>query len=146
MAESSKKEKFEFLDIAPADASFEAYGKTLSEVFENAALATFETMVNTKQVKPLVEKKIELSAKDLQSLMFDWLNELIFYMGSENLVFSEFSVKIDEKNIKLVATCRGEKIDQKRHEIRTEVKSATYHQMEVKKSGKIWKARVILDL
>lgn len=138
--------KFEFLDLAPADASFEAYGKTLSEVFENAALATFETMIDTKQVKPLIEKRIELSAKDLESLMFDWLNELIFYMGSENLAFSDFDVKVDEKNIKLVGKCRGEEIDRSKHEVRTEVKSATYHQMEIKKTGKMWKARVILDI
>lgn len=138
--------KFEFLDIAPADASFEAYGKTLNEVFANAALATFETMINTKQVKLLVKKKIELSAADLKSLMFDWLNELVFYMGSENLAFSEFDVKVDEKNVKLVATCRGEEIDPSKHEVRTEVKSATYHQMEIKKIGKTWKARVILDI
>jgi SHS2 domain-containing protein len=138
--------KFKFIDITTADVAFVAYGKDLNELFANAALAMFEVMINTKQVKPTITKKVKLSGNDLQSLMFNWLNELLVYVDSENLVFSDFKVKVDEKKFSLSAECKGEKINQEKHETRTAVKSATYHQMKIEKEKNIWKTQVILDI
>jgi SHS2 domain-containing protein len=137
--------KFKFLDITTADVAFEAYGKDLNELFANAALAMFEVMINTKQIKPKVERKVKIEGNDLQSLMFNWLNELLVFVDSENLAFSEFEVKVDEEKLKLEAICKGEEMNKEKHETRTHVKACTYHQMEIKKN-KIWKAKVILDI
>jgi len=137
--------KFEFVDITTADVAFIAYGKNLNELFENAALAMFEIMINTKQIKPNVKKELKVSGNDLESLMFNWLNSLLVYVDGENLAFSNFDVKINEKKINLKATCKGEKINRKKHETRTVVKAATYHKLEVKKD-KFWKVRVIVDI
>ncbi|MFH8108898.1 MAG: archease [Candidatus Aenigmatarchaeota archaeon] len=137
--------KFKFLDITTADIAFEAYGKDLNELFENAALAMFEVMVNTKQIETKIERKVEVEGSDLESLMFNWLNYLLVFVDSENLAFSEFSVKVDEKKFKLEAICKGETIDKNKHEIRTHVKACTYHQLKIKKN-KVWKAKVILDI
>ncbi len=137
--------KFKFLDITTADVAFEAYGKTLEELFANAALAMFEVMINTKQIEKKVEKRIKLKGNDLESLMFNWLNELLFFYGSENLAFSDFKVKIDEKNLTLEAKVFGEPINPEKHETRTEVKAATMHKMKVWKE-ETWKAQVILDI
>ncbi|MEM7826533.1 MAG: archease [Candidatus Aenigmatarchaeota archaeon] len=138
-------QKFKFIDITTADVAFEAYGKDLNELFANSALAMFEVMINTKQIERRVERKVEVEGSDLESLMFNWLNELLIFVDSENLAFSEFEVEVDEENFKLKAICRGEVIDRNRHETRTHVKACTYHKMEIKKN-KIWKARVILDI
>ena len=137
--------KFKFIDITVADVAFEAYGKDLDELFTNSALAMFEVMVNTKQIKPKVERKVKITGNDLQSLMFNWLNSLLLFVDSENLAFSDFKTKIDDKKFTLNAVCKGEKIDPKKHETRTAVKACTYHKMEIKKN-KIWKAQVILDI
>lgn len=138
--------KFKFIDITTADVAFVAYGKNLDELFANSALAMFEVMVNTKQIKPKVKREVKVKGNDLQSLLFNWLNQLLVYVDSKNLAFSEFNVKVDEKSLKLKAVCRGEKIDREKHETRTEVKAATYHKMEVKKEKNRWKAQVILDI
>jgi len=138
--------KFKFLDITTADIAFESYGKSLDQLFSNAALAMFEVMVNTKQIKPKIEKKVELKTKDILSLLFEWLNGLLLYYGSENLAFSKFEVKINEKKFELKARCFGEEIYPEKHETRTEVKSCTYHRMEVKKTDNQWTAQVILDI
>jgi SHS2 domain-containing protein len=139
------KKRFEFLDISTADVCFAAYGRTLEECFANAALAMFEVMVDTRQVRPRVERKVELRARDLPGLLFEWLNELLFYYGAENLAFSEFKVEIDQKELRLRASCRGEPIDPQRHEVRTEVKATTYHKMSIKRNEE-WKAQVIVDI
>jgi SHS2 domain-containing protein len=137
--------KFEFLDITTADVAFAAYGKSLDELFANAALAMFDVIINTEQVEPKVKRKIEVKGNDLKSLMFNWLNELLVFVDGERLVFSNFKVKVDGDKHKLSAECMGEEMDAKKHELRTEVKAATYHKLEVKK-GKLWRAQVILDI
>jgi len=138
--------KFEFLDITPADVCFLAYGESLNKLFENSALAMFSVMINTKRVKPEVKRVVEVKGEGLQSLMFNWLNELLFYYGAENLAFSKFAVRIDENDFYLRANCFGEQIDPDRHELRTEVKACTYHRLEVEKVKGVWKAQVILDI
>lgn len=137
--------KFEFVDITTADVAFAAYGRNLNELFANAALAMFEVMINTKQVKQKICREIKVSGNDLLSLMFSWLNELLVFVDSENLAFSKFEVAVNEKEFSLNAQCFGEKINREKHETRTVVKSATYHQLEIKKN-KFWKAQVILDI
>jgi SHS2 domain-containing protein len=138
-------QKFEFIDITTADVAFVAYGKDLNELFENAALAMFEVMINTEQVEHKVKREIKVRGNDLISLMFNWLNELLIYVDSENLAFSKFQVKVNESNFSLEAICEGEEINPEKHETRTVVKSATYHQMKIEKNEK-WKAQVILDI
>ena len=136
---------FEFIDIATADVAFIAYGRDLNELFANAALAMFEVMINTKQVEKKMEEKVCVEGHDLESLMFNWLNELLYVSDSKNLAFSEFDVKVDEKNFKLKAVCKGEEIDPQKHETRTVVKAATYHRMKIWEED-VWKAQVILDI
>ncbi len=136
---------FKFLDITTSDTAFEANGKNLNELFSSSALAMFEVMINTKQIKPEVKREIKIQANDLKGLLFEWLNELLVFYGAENLAFSKFELKIDEKNFKLEATCWGEEINPDKHETRAEVKAATYHKMEIEKN-EMWKARVILDI
>jgi SHS2 domain-containing protein len=138
--------KFEFLDITTADTAFVAYGKNLDEGFSNAALAMFEVMVNTNQIKQKVKKSVKVNAEDLKGLLFAWLNELLIFYCSDNLAFSKFEVYLNEKKMELKATCYGEQIDIKKHEVKTEVKAATYHKMEIKKVNNIWQAKVILDI
>ena len=137
---------FEFVDITTADVAFAAYGKDLNELFANSALAMFEVMINTKQIEEKVEERVSVDGYDLESLMFNWLNELLYISDSKNLAFSKFEVKVDDKNFKLEAICKGEEINPKKHETRTVVKAATYHQMKIWQEDNLWKAQVILDI
>ena len=138
--------KFEFIDITTADVAFIAYGSSLDKLFENAALAMFEVMINTKRVKKKIKREINEKSIDLESLMFNWLNDLLYYYGAEGLVFSDFNVKIDPKKFTLNAIAFGERIDILRHEVKTEVKAATYHLLKIWKEKNLWKVRVILDI
>jgi SHS2 domain-containing protein len=137
---------FEFVDITTADVAFIAYGKDLNELFANSALAMFEVMINTKQIEEKVEEFVSVDGYDLESLMFNWLNELLYISDSKNLAFSKFEVKVDDRNFKLEAICKGEEINPEKHETRTVVKAATYHQMKIWQEDNIWKAQVILDI
>lgn len=138
--------KFEFFDVT-ADAGFWAYGSTLEESYENAGLAMFEIMTDTAQVSPVVKKEFTIKSEDKVSLLYDWLEELLFLHDVEFILFSKFKVSITplEEGYKLKAEVWGDEINREIHEQRNEVKAVTFHLMEVN-NGNGYSARVILDL
>ncbi len=134
-------------DVATADAAFEVEGKTLEELFRDAAIATFEVMVDTGTVKPEVTREIELENEDVGNLFFDWLSELVYLKDAESLIFCRFDVNIRKNNAyELKATASGEPINQRKHSLRSDVKAVTYHMFEVRETGGNWTARVVLDI
>ena len=140
------KEKYRYFDHT-ADVAFEAYGETPGEVFANAALAVFETMVDLKTVSPHKEYSITLSAPDEEQLLFDFLSELVFVKDAEYVVFNEFDVIIRKNDeFHLVALAHGETIDPGRHELRVDVKAVTLHRFSLREEGGKYKASVILDI
>jgi SHS2 domain-containing protein len=136
--------KFELLDIATADMAFAAYGKTLGEMFENAGLALSSIMFELDNVEPKTEEEIVVSADEDVVLLQKFLHELLFIFDTEHLIFSGFKVETDGKQ--LTAKCRGEKYDASRHKFNIDVKAVTYHKMEIKKDGELWKCTVVVDV
>ncbi len=137
---------YKFFDHT-ADVLFEAYGKTLNELFKNSALALEETQTNLKDIKQKEKRKINLKNKTVEMLLFDFLQELIYLKDAEYILFSKFDIKIKKnKTFKLTAILKGEKINTKKHELKVDVKAVTLHQFYVKKLKNIWKAHIILDI
>ena len=148
MAKANFATKFKFLEeIATADVAFEAYGSSESELFENAALAVEETMVDTAQIGQKVKKKIAVESEELDKLLFDFLSELVYFKDADFLLFSKFSVTIKKnKKYKLTAEVSGERIDAKRHNLRDDIKAITWHMFKVEHTPKGWKCRIIVDV
>ena len=137
--------KFKYLaDVAIADIAFEAYGKTLNEVFENSAYAFFDMTCNPKTVKSKIKKVINIKDKDEKNLLYNFLSELIFLKDSKQLIFNK--VKIIIKDDKLKATLYGDKIDYEKQELRNDVKAITFHQFNLEKTKNGYKARVVVDI
>ena len=134
---------FEYFDVT-ADIGLIAYGNNLNEAFENAGLAIFNIISDTKDIEPVREISFEITSEDEVSLLYDYLEELLFYHEIEFMLFSEFHVKIDE-NLHLKATIKGEEINWDKHDRKTEIKAITYHQMSVSKTDHV-ELRAIVDL
>jgi len=132
-------------DVAIADIAFEATGKTLSELFQSAAEATIVSMANPKSVKSMITKEIKLKAESVNNLLFDFLGEIIFIKDKDAMVFNEVKVDVDEKEMSLKATLKGDAINPAKQELRNDVKAVTMHYYEVVHE-KEWKARVVLDI
>lgn len=147
MDNKNTQDKFEFFDVT-ADVGFRAHGKNLDDAFQNAALATFEVMTDTSQIKTVVKREIMVESEDEKALLYDWLSELLFLHDYEDLVFSQFKVSINQKDAEtfsLHAEACGEKFNQKTHEVRDEVKAVTFHLMEINKEKNGCTLQVILD-
>lgn len=134
--------KFEFFDVT-ADIGFTAYGNNLNECFENAGMAMFNVISNTKDINPVKTIDFKIESEDYVSLLYDFLEELLFYHDTEFLLFSEFDVEITD-DYSLKAEIKGENIDWSKHERGCEVKAITFHMMEVNTQKPHVKA--ILDL
>ena len=135
--------KYKVLDHT-ADVMFEGYGKNLNELFENSAIATTDVMVDRKTLGKKIKKEIKIENKRIDSLLFDFLEEIIYLKDAEELLFKEFKVSI--KDGKLKAICSGEKIDREKHKLKLDVKAVTLHKFEVKQVKNKWKAVFILDI
>ena len=134
--------KYKFLQHT-ADVKFRAYGKTLNECFENSAVAMFKAMY-TKKVKGKLKKEIKIRGKNLESLMYSFLEELIILLDSKDFFLSDIKVKIDEKNLTLKAIISGDYA--KNHDISLQVKAVTYNEMSVQKIKENWVCQVVLDV
>lgn len=86
-----------------ADIGIEVEADNLSELFEGVAAAMFSLMVDPDTVRQTVERELSLEAGDLEELLFMWLNELLFVLYADGLLFSGFKVK-DIGEDRLVAT------------------------------------------
>ena len=143
MAEMKKYEYFEHT----ADAKFKAYGKNLEDVFCNSALAVFDIMVDTNVVNPRRKKEIILSCKNKESLLFDFLDELLFFLDTENFVLNKIDgLTITRKKgaYELKAIALGDKISDK-YEVKGIVKAITYNEMEIAKKDSGWVITAVVD-
>ena len=140
----NQEEKIKYIEH-PSDVGFEAYGDTLEELFANAAIAMYSLMTDVDEIEEEEEREIEINSEDLYSLMFDWLDELIFLFDSESLVMRSFDIAIDESNFRIQGTCKGGKFNPSTHVSGIIIKAVTYNMMQIK-SNDVWKARVILDV
>ncbi len=129
---------------ATADIGLKAYGKNVNEAFENAGLAIFNIISDTSNITPLKEIEFEVTSEDIVSLLYDYLEELLFYHEVEFMLFSEFHVDIDEE-FHLKARIKGEAINWDKHERKTEIKAITFHKMDVKIAGHV-ELQAIVDL
>ena len=128
------------------DVFIEVTGSTLEEAFANAGVSVVDTMVDVNLVDEKTQKKIQINVKDLNHLLYNWLEEIIILTITEGFVPKRFSVKITKKDCyDLVATLYGEELDFKKHHFKMEIKSPTFHLMEIKHEKEVV-MRFLLDL
>lgn len=136
-------------DIAHADVAFDAWAETLEGLFSEAARATMQVMVeNLGEVRPVERVELVLEQENEEMLLFDFLNELIFYKDARRLLLfpTRLSFTRTDEGIGLTGTLEGEEIDVVRHEMSTDVKAVTMLRYAVEQVPEGWRATVVLDV
>jgi SHS2 domain-containing protein len=139
--------KYEYFEHT-ADVKFKAYGKNLEESFGNAALATFHVMVDPETIKPLVRKSFGVKGHDLKALLYNFLEELLFYLDSEHFILSKVEkIKIDRMGDSYVlqALVLGDKVKDE-YDVSGDVKAVTYNDMEIHETSTGCSVQVVLDI
>ena len=138
------KRTFEIIDHT-ADVGIVAYGADVEDLFSNAALAMFSLITELESIEEKLHFDLKVSSEDRDSLLVEWLNELIYLFDVEHILFNRFDIESLTHN-QLKAVCYGETFDPMKHKIKIEVKAATYHMLKLDKNGGGYKAQIIFDI
>ena len=141
--------RYEILEnITAADVAFKAYGTTVNDLFSSSAEALLGILLaNPESLTGTVQKKIELRNENLDMLLYDFLNEILFIKDSENIILKLWKISVTgRKSYRLACKMQGEKIDRNKHSFNVDIKSVTMHELKVEKNGKLWEATVVVDV
>jgi SHS2 domain-containing protein len=138
------KKDFEAIEHT-ADIGIAAYGTDLKQVFANAALGLFSLITELDTVSEKNIYHIQVKAPDRDALLVNWLNELIYRFEAKEMLFHRFTIST-LTDTELKATGYGEKIDLAKHELKIQVKAATYHMLKIEQNKDEWRAQVIFDV
>jgi SHS2 domain-containing protein len=137
------EKEFEILNHT-ADVGIIAYGSNTQEAFANAAKGMFSLITELEDIEETEYRDIKLTSSDQESLLVEWLNELIYLFDVENIIFKRFDIK-QLSNTNLTARIYGEKVDKSRHELKVGIKAATYHMLRIDKSNGC-RVQVLFDI
>ncbi|MCL4372595.1 archease [Candidatus Parvarchaeota archaeon] len=130
---------------ATADIAFIAYGRTLNELFRNITIAVSNVMVLNAEKGGNKEIRFRLHAKNLDYLVVDFINKIIFYKDYKNVLITDAKVEVDKKlNLQCIAV--AEKLEKLKDRFLADVKAATLHDLEVKKQKGLIRCKIVLDV
>lgn len=138
------RDGFEIIDHT-ADVAIAAYGADMKKAFANAALGMFSIIADIDRVDEKTIRNVEVTADGAKDLLVSWLNELLFVFEVEKVLFKRFDILELDTN-RIVARCYGEKLDPKRHSIKTEIKAATYHMTRIEEKPGGVRVQVLFDI
>jgi len=128
------------------DAFIEVNAKTLEEAFLVAGKSVVETMIDLKNIQEIEEKSVKVKGRNLLNLLYNWLEEIVTITITDGFAIKNFFVNIKKNDgYEIISRISGEKLDLKKHNFKIEIKSPTFHLMEIKENDKIT-MRYLLDL
>jgi tRNA nucleotidyltransferase (CCA-adding enzyme) len=127
-----------------ADMGVRGCGATPEAAFEQAALALTAVITEPGNVAPREAVDIECEAPDLELLLVDWLNAIVYEMSTRKMLFSRYMVQL--RGTQLHGRAWGEPVDAARHRPAVEVKGATYTTLRVARSDGEWVAQTVVDV
>ncbi len=138
------KEGYHILEH-PSDMGIEAYGNSLKEVFEYAALGLVSIIVDPTTIDPVEQRYIKLKGSDPENLLVKWLSEVLYLYDGQEFLPSDVSIRrLTTRELEAVVT--GETVDERKHVFKMDVKAITYHQLKVEEMEDGCVVRVFVDI
>ncbi len=134
--------KFKFLEHT-ADIKFQAFGKSAEEAFENSASALKESICGKIRIKEGKEKKIEIEGRDFESMLYMFLEEILYLLDAEDFLIEKVK-EIKINGFKLKAVLTGDKASN--YKFTNNVKAVTYNEMFVKHEKGKWIVQIVIDV
>src|SRR5262252_10318697 len=128
-----------------SDIGILARGQTRSEALIAASQGLVSILVDPAPFHPLEERYFKAPGPDEPAQVINWLNEILFFFDTDGLVFVEFEID-SWTSTEIIGRARGERFDIDRHEFRTAVKAATYHQFESHPTDDGWEMSIFVDV
>jgi len=118
----------------------------LEEAFSVAGKSVVETIIDLKNIQEVEKKSIKVKGRNLQNLLYNWLEEIVTITITDGFAINNFFVSIKKNaEYEIISTISGEKLDLEKHNFKVEIKSPTFHLMEIKENDEVT-MRYLLDL
>jgi SHS2 domain-containing protein len=128
-----------------SDLGLRVKAPALDALFREAAAGLFSMIVEEWRPGGVTRKfEFNLRADSNDTLLFDWLSELLYTFHTEHALLSEFEVKVEGGTLE--ARVIGTPLDHAVHHLLHEVKAITYHGLRVEQAHGGWLAEVIVDI
>ena len=135
---------FEILEHT-ADIGVRAFGSTLADLFVSAALGVQSIALESDRINPAESYEVNATGEDTESLLVNWLNEVIYFLDAKRIAFARFDIKTFSDH-EIAAQAWGEPFNAERHDFQITVKAATWHQLKISYEQDRWVAEVYLDI
>jgi len=142
--EAAEGEWLETIDHT-ADTGIRVQAGSLEELFSRSAYGMFTILTDVANVRPRHTYALTVEASDVDALLVEWLSELNFRHVTEGLLFCRFEVKA-MSSTRMTAEASGESIDPAVHQVHTEIKAVTFHDLSLHEEEGLWTAQIIFDL
>ena len=168
------KSSFAYIEHT-SDIGIHSRGETKEKLFEQCALGMVSIMIDTGNIAPDLEEKIEVEAGDDEGLLYGFLSEALYLFDGEEFIPLKFknsgfqgsdlkngnlrNRKFENENLeygdlesgspgngKFITTALGCRFNPAIHKIKTEIKAVTFHRMKIEKRDNIWETDVIFDV
>ena len=128
-----------------ADVGIRGFGESPARAFEGIGLALTSAVCDLDRVSASRTVEIRCAAPDLESLLYAWVNAVVYEMATRRMLFAHYSVHLADGGLTAVAS--GEPLDVARHEPAVEVKGATYTDLRVRQDpDDAWIAQCVVDV
>lgn len=134
---------FEILEHT-ADIGFRAWGETFEDMLANAALALIAIALDIETVQPNQPYPVAAQGEDRESLLVNWLNEVLFYADGRQIAFRRVDMKPSSET-RASGIAWGEPRTAA-HPAKLIVKGVTYHQLAIEQDERGWRCQVFLDI
>ena len=128
-----------------ADIGMHVYGKDLKELFGNAAYAMFDVIADLEGMKSPITQHFEIKSPNKEDLLVSWLDELLYNFYTRSIIFSKFEIE-EVSNTYIKAKASGREVGANRNRLKTEIKSVTYSDLEIKKTDKGFQVDIVFDV
>ena len=126
-----------------ADVKIHARAPTLEELFSETLKALMQVMYGTTS-QGEIQREVRIESSDIESLLIDFLSEVLFISEVESLVFSEASLRIN--GLSMIAELKGEPFDPARHSGGSEVKGISYSGLAITHDANGYMLDIIFDV
>jgi len=135
-------------EITSADIAFESSGKNLTSLFKVSAIALMRIQIeNVQDIKQRINREIILEDSNIDSLLFKFLNEIVFLKDKDRFIFNHINLNLRFRNGIYHLKCKllGDRINKKIKQI-VDIKAISMHKFRIKKRGNIYYATIVIDV
>jgi len=140
---SDRESGFELVEHT-ADTGIRGWGPDLPDLFRVMALGLMSVIADPRGVRPARGRNLHLEAETQEDLLHDWLESLNALHQVHGELYVDFEPRIEGN--RLSALVRGETLDPERHDLGTEVKAVTWHDLALHRTEDGYEAYVLLDI